>query len=81
MSRPHPHSHEALWRDDGAYDLILVLAHNDAPPIAGLGSAIFWHCRQPDGRPTEGCVAQDRGVLFRWLAAMAPGGAVAITVE
>jgi L,D-peptidoglycan transpeptidase YkuD (ErfK/YbiS/YcfS/YnhG family) len=81
VQRPHPHSHEALWRDDNAYDLILVLAHNDAPPVPGLGSAIFWHCRQPDGRPTEGCVAQDRDVLARWLEAMAPGDAVNMAAQ
>ena len=75
---PHPHSHEPLWREDGAYDIILVLAHNDSPPVPGLGSAIFWHCRQPDARPTEGCAAMERGVLARWLDAMAPGDALEI---
>lgn len=80
VSRPHPRSHEALRRSDGAYDIILVLAHNDLPPVPGLGSAIFWHCRQPDGRPTEGCVALERAVLARWLDAMAPGDAIAIGV-
>jgi L,D-peptidoglycan transpeptidase YkuD (ErfK/YbiS/YcfS/YnhG family) len=78
---PHPHSHEPLWRDDHAYDLILVLAHNDNPPVPGLGSAIFWHVRQPDGRPTEGCVAMGRDVLARWLDAMAPGDAIRIEVD
>jgi L,D-peptidoglycan transpeptidase YkuD (ErfK/YbiS/YcfS/YnhG family) len=78
VATPHPHSHEALWRDDHTYDIILVLAHNDAPPVPGLGSAIFWHVRQPDGRSTEGCIAMDRAVLARWLERMAPGDAVAI---
>lgn len=78
---PHPHSHEALWRDDHAYDIILVLAHNDSPPVPSLGSAIFWHVCQPDGRPTEGCVAMERAVLARWLEAMVPGDAVAIAVD
>lgn len=76
VSRPHPYGHEALWRDDGAYDIILVLAHNDGPPMPGLGSAIFWHCRQPDGRPTEGCVAMATPALARWLDRMAPGDAI-----
>jgi L,D-peptidoglycan transpeptidase YkuD (ErfK/YbiS/YcfS/YnhG family) len=76
VARPHRFGHEALWRDDGAYDIILVLAHNDAPPLAGLGSAIFWHCRQPDGRPTEGCLAMDTPRLARWLDQMAPGDAI-----
>jgi len=63
------------------HDLILVLAHNDNPPVPGLGSAIFWHVRQPDGRPTEGCVAMGRDVLARWLDAMAPGDAIRIEVD
>jgi L,D-peptidoglycan transpeptidase YkuD (ErfK/YbiS/YcfS/YnhG family) len=78
VARPHRYSAETLWRDDHAYDLILVLAHNDSPPVPGLGSAIFWHVRQPDGRPTEGCVAMDRTLLFRWLAQMAPGDCILI---
>ncbi len=75
---PHAHSAESLWRGDGAYDVILVLGHNDSPPVSPLGSAIFWHCRQPDARPTEGCVAVDCDVLLRWLGRLAPGDAVAI---
>lgn len=78
---PHPHSHEALWRVDHAYDIILVLAHNDTPPVPGRGSAIFWHVRQTDGRPTEGCVAMDRDVLARWLMKMAPGDAIRIAED
>lgn len=54
---PYPASHEKLWRDDGAYDVILVMSHNDSPPEPGLGSAVFIHCRQPDHRPTLGCLA------------------------
>ncbi len=54
---PSKESHEKLWRDDGAYDIILVLSHNDGPPIKGLGSAVFIHIAQPDGRDTLGCVA------------------------
>jgi L,D-peptidoglycan transpeptidase YkuD (ErfK/YbiS/YcfS/YnhG family) len=76
VTLPHRFSAEALWREDGAYDVIVVLGHNDAPPQPGLGSAIFWHCRQPDGRATEGCVAVDRPALLRWLPQLAPGDAV-----
>jgi L,D-peptidoglycan transpeptidase YkuD (ErfK/YbiS/YcfS/YnhG family) len=78
VSLPHPFSHERLWREDGAYDIILVLGHNDAPPVPGLGSAIFWHCRQPDGRLTEGCIAMERAALAAWLGQMAPGDEVEI---
>lgn len=78
VSHPHGVSAERLWRDDGAYDVIIVLGHNDAPPVAGLGSAIFWHCSQPDMRPTEGCVAMQRAVLTRWLDRLVPGDVLEI---
>jgi L,D-peptidoglycan transpeptidase YkuD (ErfK/YbiS/YcfS/YnhG family) len=62
-------SAEALWRDDGVYDLIGVLGWNDDPVLPGRGSAIFLHVAQPDYRPTEGCVALARDDLLRILAA------------
>ena len=54
---PHAARHEALWRDDGVYDVIGVLGWNDAPVVRGRGSAIFLHVVRPDMAPTEGCVA------------------------
>jgi len=56
VKTPFAASHERLWRDDHVYDVIVVLGHNDAPPVAGMGSAIFMHVARPDGAPTEGCV-------------------------
>ena len=64
---PHPASCETLWRDDGIYDLIVVLGHNDAPPIPGLGSAIFLHLIRPDWSPTQGCVALSLDDLLELL--------------
>jgi len=49
--------HECLWREDGIYDVVVVLGHNDDPPQPGAGSAIFLHVARPDFAPTEGCVA------------------------
>ncbi len=72
VRHPHRWSAERLWRDDGLYDIIVVLGHNDAPPAAGLGSAIFLHCAAPGFLPTEGCVAVERAVLARWLDRMTP---------
>lgn len=58
---PRATSHERLARDDQAYDAVVVLGHNDAPPVPGIGSAIFFHqwVIGADGAPkaTEGCVA------------------------
>lgn len=73
VGHPHRFSAERLWRDDHAYDIIVILGHNDSPPRAGLGSAIFLHCSQPDRRPTEGCVAIERRQLAMCLDRLAPG--------
>lgn len=80
VSLPFARSHERLWREDGLYDLIVVLGHNDDPPVAGLGSAIFVHVRAPDGGPTEGCVALARGDLIDLLAQARPGDRIEIAV-
>ncbi len=73
VSHPHAFSAERLWRDDGVYDAIVVLGHNDAPPAAGSGSAIFLHIAPPDGAPTEGCVALTRVDLLGLLPRLAAG--------
>jgi L,D-peptidoglycan transpeptidase YkuD (ErfK/YbiS/YcfS/YnhG family) len=56
-----------MWRDDGAYDLVVMLGFNDAPPIAGRGSAIFLHCIADGKTGTAGCVAVDRDDLMGML--------------
>ncbi|TRW14822.1 L,D-transpeptidase family protein [Glacieibacterium frigidum] len=70
---PRRFSAEHLWRDDAVYDVVVVLGHNDAPPVPGLGSAIFLHATRPDRRPTEGCVAVDAPVLAALLPRLATG--------
>lgn len=77
VRHPHPHSAERLWLDNASYDVILVLAHNDAPPVAGLGSAIFLHCTGASAF-TEGCVAIDKALLVRLVPRLRPGDAVEI---
>ncbi len=78
VKRPYPASCEAMWRDDGLYDLVVVLGHNDSPPIPRLGSAIFLHLAGPAYAPTEGCVALSRPDLEALLALANPGDAIAI---
>jgi L,D-peptidoglycan transpeptidase YkuD (ErfK/YbiS/YcfS/YnhG family) len=73
---PYPARHEALWRDDALYDLLVVLGHNDDPPVPGLGSAIFLHCARPDYAATEGCIAFDLADLRALVGAAALGDAV-----
>lgn len=75
---PFPMSHERLWRDDGVYDLIVVLGYNDAPPVPGKGSAIFLHLARPDYSPTEGCVACAWDDLLALLKTARPGDALEI---
>lgn len=69
---PYPARAERLWRDDGLYDLVVVLGHNDDPPRVGAGSAIFLHVARDDGGPTEGCVGLARADLLGLLAAVDP---------
>ena len=38
MRLPYAASHEKLWREDGVYDIVVILGHNDDPPVAGAGS-------------------------------------------
>lgn len=68
---PFDGRHEALWRQDGIYDIIGILGWNDDPPERGRGSAIFLHLARPDHAPTEGCIALSatdlRAVLARGL--------------
>lgn len=70
---PHPASAEALWRNDSLYDLVVVLGHNDDPPIPGAGSAIFLHVARADYGPTEGCVAVAPDDLLAILQRCRPG--------
>ncbi len=57
VTMPYPASAEKLWRQDGLYDVIVVLGYNDAPVIHGKGSAIFLHIARSGYLPTQGCVA------------------------
>ena len=76
---PYGASHETLWRDDHAYDILIPLSFNTNPVRQGAGSAIFLHLLKPGNATTEGCVAfaiQD----MAWLAqALRPDTPVRIT--
>jgi L,D-peptidoglycan transpeptidase YkuD (ErfK/YbiS/YcfS/YnhG family) len=78
VTLPYPASAERMWRDDSVYDLVVILGHNDDPPVPGLGSAIFLHLAR-DGYPgTEGCVALVREDIEAVLAAAQPGDSIEI---
>jgi len=57
---PFKASHERLWRDDEAYDILGITNHNQHPRIKGAGSAIFLHLWRDGANFTEGCIALRR---------------------
>jgi L,D-peptidoglycan transpeptidase YkuD (ErfK/YbiS/YcfS/YnhG family) len=54
---PYSSAHESMKRADRLYDIVVELSHNQRPRVQGLGSAVFFHLRRPDGGPTAGCIA------------------------
>ncbi|MDR3462828.1 MAG: L,D-transpeptidase family protein [Beijerinckiaceae bacterium] len=83
VTLPLRQSHEEMWRQDGLYDLVLVLDYNLDPRRRGKGSAIFLHCARTGGapwdlKPTLGCVALPQPVLRRLLPRLARGTIVRI---
>jgi L,D-peptidoglycan transpeptidase YkuD (ErfK/YbiS/YcfS/YnhG family) len=76
VRHPHAFSAERMWREDSLYDAVIVLGHNDRPPVAGLGSAIFLHIR--GDAPTEGCIAISRNDIPVVLAALVPEAFITI---
>ncbi len=81
VTLPHPARHEKLWRDDGLYDLIVVIGYNDNPAVAGHGSAIFMHIAKPDYAGTEGCVAFARDDILEILTGLSPETRIEIAAE
>lgn len=64
---PNEWSHEKMWREDGLYDLVVVVGYNDDPPEGEWGSAIFLHIARDDYAGTQGCVAFSRDDLLQLL--------------
>ncbi|MBC7882503.1 MAG: L,D-transpeptidase family protein [Anaerolineae bacterium] len=63
-------SAEVMKRPDDLYRWLIVVAHNQNPPIPGQGSCIFLHVWRSDSSPTAGCTAmaqQRLESLLRWL--------------
>ncbi|TAH36211.1 MAG: hypothetical protein EYC62_03700 [Alphaproteobacteria bacterium] len=69
---PFSARHEVFWREDGCYDIVVVIGYNRNPTIRGRGSAIFLHCAKPDFAGTEGCVAIDKKDLLSILPEFTP---------
>lgn len=69
---PNEWSHEKLWREDGLYDLLIVVGYNDDPPEGEWGSAIFLHIAREDMAPTRGCIAFAREDLLQLASLIGP---------
>lgn len=72
IALPHPAATDRMTRDDALYDLVVVVGYNDAPPVAGKGSAIFIHLARPDFTPTAGCIGLKRDDLLAVLKLCTP---------
>ncbi len=57
VALPFKASHEKLWRQDQAYDLVATTNHNQRPRKQFGGSAIFLHVINKGATGTEGCIA------------------------
>ena len=69
---PNDWSHEKMWREDGLYDLLVVVGYNDDPPEGEWGSAIFLHIARDDMSPTRGCIAFARDDLLELVTLLEP---------
>jgi L,D-peptidoglycan transpeptidase YkuD (ErfK/YbiS/YcfS/YnhG family) len=78
IRRPFDASHEAMWRDDPLYDIVVVLDCNLHPAVPGRGSAIFFHLARPGYTPTEGCIAVKDRDMRLLLERCGPGSAILV---
>jgi len=78
VSLPYPAHGEAMWREDGLYDILVVIGYNTLPVVPGAGSAIFLHVARPDFSPTEGCIAVACEMLVGVMALLGPGSTITI---
>ncbi len=61
---------QKMRHGDFAYHWLVEIEHNTDPAIPGAGSAIFFHIRRGETRPTFGCTTMERSRLqemITWL--------------
>lgn len=78
VDAPFKPSHEKMHRDDGLYDICLVMDWNLRSRKRYGGSAIFFHLARPGYKPTEGCVAVSLPAMKRLLRFMRRGTVVKV---
>jgi L,D-peptidoglycan transpeptidase YkuD (ErfK/YbiS/YcfS/YnhG family) len=63
---------EKMRHNDFAYRWLVEIRHNSDPPQPNEGSAIFFHIRRGEARPTSGCTTMAESALLgliNWLRA------------
>lgn len=78
VAAPFGPSHEKMRREDGLYDVCLVMDWNLRSRKRYGGSAIFFHLAKPGYPPTEGCVAVSLPAMRRLLRFMRRGTVVRV---
>lgn len=71
-SPPPWYEKQRMRLGDFAYRWLVEIRHNAEPPVAGGGSAIFFHIRRGPEKPSVGCTTMaeaDLLTLIRWLRA------------
>ena len=59
---------QKMRHNDFAYRWLVEVRHNSDPPVAGAGSAIFFHIRRGVARPSAGCTTMAESDLVKMIA-------------
>lgn len=65
-------SFEIMKRPDHQYRYGIVIEYNTDPVVKGAGSAIFFHLRRGEDKPTLGCVALSESNILKVLGWLDP---------
>jgi L,D-peptidoglycan transpeptidase YkuD (ErfK/YbiS/YcfS/YnhG family) len=60
-------SHEDMHRKDHVYEWGLFIQYNNHPVKTGMGSCIFLHIWEGDGKGTAGCTAMEEKNILQFL--------------
>ncbi len=63
---------QKMRHNDFAYRWLVEIRHNSDPPVAGAGSAIFFHIRRGVDRPSAGCTTMAESNLVKMISWLRP---------
>ena len=81
ITTDHPTVEEGWVRREHLFEYIIVIGHNDDPPIPGHGSCIFIHLARPEFTPTAGCVGLKREDMLELLKLCTANSIIKISVN